>query len=475
MSLRTGWPVAVHFHRLYALILDSIQEGVFTVDRDFRVTSFNAEAERITGLSRDEAVGRKCYEVFRASVCQTSCALRRTLETGKPLRSVRIDVLAAEMQRIPISVSTAVLKDPDGALIGGVEIFRDLSDVEALRNELTGTASGLSGIVGRSPAMQALYSLVPDVAASDAPVLVTGPSGTGKELVAEAIHQLSARKDRPFVRVNCAALPDSLLESELFGYVRGAFTDARRDKPGRFMLADGGTLFLDEVGDLSPAFQVKLLRVLEDGEVHPLGATISRRVDVRIIAATHADLARKVRRRSFREDLYYRLRVVEVELPPLSERRGDIPLLVDHFVRRLAVRTGRPIDRLTRAAMRALCAYDFPGNVRELRNAIERAFVLCRGSEIDLAHLPTEIARGSVPAPPAEAGLRRLVGSAQPWPGASAGSRARAPVSPPAELVLAALEAHRWNRATTARALGIGRNTLWRRMKEHGLLGKPQR
>jgi len=449
---------------LYPLILDNIGEGVFSVDQDFRITSFNTEAERITGVPRDRAIGRKCYEIFRASICQTGCALHETLRSGAPLRNVRIDVLDANMEIVPICVSTAVLEDDDGKLLGGVEIFRDVSEVEALRREVTGHP-GFRDIIGQSAAMRRIFSILPDVAASDAPVLVSGASGTGKELVANAIHDLSPRRDHPFVRVNCGALPDTLLESELFGYVKGAFTDARRDKPGRFVLADGGTLFLDEVGELSPAFQVKLLRVLQEGELQPLGGTRTINVDVRIVAATNRDLGRAVADRTFREDLYYRLRVVPIVIPPLSARRHDIPPLIDHFVRDTARRTGKPIEGVTDSALQVLCEYEFPGNIRELKNVIERAFVFCREDRIDVRHLPDDLfSKGAPSEPPAASGDPDTPAAnprIQPF---------RLPEDDEARVIREALEAHRWNRTETAKALGIGRNTLWRKMKKYGML-----
>jgi PAS domain S-box-containing protein len=467
-----GAPLAPPPEELHSLIFDSIHEGVFTVDHDFRVTSFNAEAERITGVPRRQAVGRKCYEVFRASICQHGCALRETLATGRPLRDVRVDVLNAAMLPVPLTVSTAVLRRGD-RLVGGVEIFRDITDIESLRNELRGQGA-FEDIVGKSLAMQELFRLLPDVAAADAPVLIEGPSGTGKELVASAIHRLSARRDKPFVRVNCGALPDTLLESELFGYRRGAFTDARRDKPGHFALADGGTILLDEIGDITPAFQLKLLRVLQEGEIQPLGGTRTLRVDVRVLAATNRDLAAQVAAGKFRQDLYYRIRVVPIALPPLCERREDIPLLVEHFVRLQALKTGKPIREVAPRAMAALRDHDYPGNVRELQNLIERAFVLCHGPRIELGHLPGEIGHGRATAAAAALAKRkpseRAVLRAEPPVGKPKGTS-----DPVGQKLLDALAAHGWNRATTARSLGIGRNTLWRRMREYGLLAAHRR
>lgn len=454
---------------LHALIFDSIHEGVFTVDHDFRITSFNREAERITGVSRREAVGKKCYEVFRASICQNGCALKETLSTGRPMRDVRIDVLNASMMPVPLLVSTAVMRRGD-LLEGGVEIFRDVSDIESLRKELKGKTS-FEDIVGASPVMQQLFQLLPDVAASEAAVLIEGPSGTGKELVASAIHSLSARRNKPFVRVNCGALPDNLLESELFGYVRGAFTDARTDKPGLFALADGGTILLDEIGDVTAAFQLKLLRVLQEGEIQPLGGRKPIKVDVRVLAATNRNLAKMASEGKFRQDLYYRIRVVPLVLPPLKDRMEDVPLLVDHFIRRLALKTGKNVRAISSKAMSALCNYDYPGNVRELQNILERIFVLCHGPRIELKDLPEEIHGHKARAQKAEASseLRRKPSERRLLKSAPVGPSQRATEDPVVQRLLEALTANAWDRTKTAQSLGIGRNTLWRRMKEHGL------
>jgi len=279
--------------RASRIILDSIADGVFTVDRDWRITSFNRAAERITGIERREALGRHCWEVFRANICEADCALRRTMETGKPLVNRTVHILNSRGDSVPVSISTAVLRDERGEIIGGVETFRDLTVVEELRKQLHGKYS-FADIVSKSPRMQVVFEILPVVAESNSTVLIEGESGTGKELVARAIHNLSPRRDKPMIAVNCGALPDTLLESELFGYVAGAFTDARKDKPGRFALAEGGTLFLDEIGDVSPAMQVRLLRVLQEREYYPLGAAKPVRADVRVIAATNRNLERLV-------------------------------------------------------------------------------------------------------------------------------------------------------------------------------------
>ncbi|MGB9606711.1 MAG: sigma-54 interaction domain-containing protein, partial [Bryobacteraceae bacterium] len=353
-------------------------------------TSFNRAAERITGVPREEALGRPCWEVFHSNRCEEGCALRRTMRTGKPVINATAEIVNAAGERIPIRVSTNLLTDEQGHVTGGVETFQDLRPLEELRRVLEGRYR-FEDMVGRSEPMMRLFALLPQIAASRATVLLEGASGTGKELFARAIHNLSPRRRRPFIAVNCGALPDTLLESELFGYKAGAFTDARRDKPGRFALADGGTLFLDEVGDVSPAMQARLLRVLQEREIEPLGATAPLKVDVRVIAATNKDLAELVREGKFREDLYYRIRVVHLRIPPLRERREDIPLLVEHIMGKLNRLHGRAIVGVSDQVMARLMEYDYPGNVRELENILEHAFVLCRGERIELEHLPPEL------------------------------------------------------------------------------------
>jgi PAS domain S-box-containing protein len=430
-------------------LLDSVPDGVFTVDTEWRITSFNRAAEQITGIRRQEALGKPCCEVFRASICETACALKQTLATRRPVANKVVYIVNAQGERIPISISTAALKDARGKVIGGVESFRDLRLVEELRRQAEQQDS-FSDIIGRSAAMRQLFDLLPAVADSDSTVLLEGPSGTGKELFAHAIHQLSRRHAKRFVALNCGALPDTLLESELFGYKAGAFTDARKDKPGRFALAEGGTLLLDEIGDVSPAMQTRLLRVLQERVYEPLGGVEPVRCDVRIIAATNKPLAALVRDGRFREDLFYRVHVVRLDMPPLRERREDVPLLVDHFVARFNRLKGRDIAGVSDAAVARLMEHDFPGNVRELENIIEHAFVLCRSGLIQREHLPPHLRgeedeiRSGLPPALTLAAMEKL-------------------------LIRDALRKHKGNRAGAARELGIDVSTLFRKLKTLGL------
>ncbi len=373
-----------------AIVLDSINEGVFTVDKEWRITTFNNAATKITGVPRDQAIGSLCCDVFRADICEKNCALRRTMSEGKPVVNMTAHIINHEGQRIPIRISTALLQDEAGEVIGGVETFQDLTQIDQLQRELENRYT-FEDIVGRSPAMKRLFDIVPQISASTSTVLIEGASGTGKELFARAIHNLSPRRKKPFIAINCGALPDTLLESELFGHKAGAFTDAKRDKPGRFELAHGGTLFLDEIGDISPAMQVRLLRVLQERQVEPLGGVKAIPVDVRVVAATNRDLAQLVRSGKFREDLYYRIRVVYLKLPDLKQRREDIPLLVDKLIARFNRLQDRDIAGVSDRVIARLMEHDYPGNVRELENIIEQAFVLCQGGIIECEHLPLEL------------------------------------------------------------------------------------
>ena len=431
----------------YQIILDSIADGVFTVNLNFKVTSFNHAAEKITGISKNEAIGRPCFEVLRANTCETNCLLRNTIDTHSCVVNSPIYIVRADNKRIPISVTTAILRNSEGRIIGGVETFRDLRVVHRLKKALFKRHS-FEDIVTKDEKMAELFAVLPQIAESRSTVLIQGASGTGKELIARAIHNNSSRKNGPFVAVNCGALPDTLCESELFGYKAGAFTDAKKDKPGRFALAHNGTMFLDEIGDISQAVQIRLLRVLEEKVYEPLGSTRTIPTNARVIAATHQNLEQRVADGLFREDLYFRINVMKVVLPPLADRKGDIPLLVDHFVERFNHLTGRKIVGISREALATLMLYDWPGNVRELENAIEHAFVLCDGELIHLRHLPDRIVPRGGPLPGAKGQTLKAIEESA---------------------IRRALERNRWKRVRTAEELGIDKNTLRRKMKRFGI------
>ncbi|NCD32269.1 MAG: PAS domain S-box protein [Spartobacteria bacterium] len=430
-------------------ILESISDGVFTVDSQWKIVSFNRAAEQITGIPREEAIGQFCCEVFRSNMCETGCALRRTLETGTPVINQMGYIINADGERMPVSISTAVLRSREGQVIGGAETFRDLSEIETLRKELVGRYQ-LGDFVSRSSSMQQVFQLAEAVAVSSSTLLIQGETGTGKEVLARAIHHAGPRKKEPFVAVNCGALPDNLLESELFGYKKGAFTGADHDKPGRFALAGEGTLFLDEIGEVSPALQVRLLRVLQDHVFEPLGGTRSEPCKARIIAATHRDLHAMVEEGTFRQDLFYRVHIIAIDIPPLHRRKDDIPLLANHFIQRFNFLQNRAIQSIHPAAMELLLAYDWPGNVRELENIIERAFVLCSTDVIEPVHLPSSFS-AVIKLPSEKEPIQQIRGDAE------------------SQAIRTALRQHNNNREAAAKALGIHKTTLYRKMRKLGL------
>ncbi|RPI28651.1 MAG: PAS domain-containing protein [Acidobacteria bacterium] len=428
-------------------ILDSVTDGVFAVDTQRRITYFNSAAERILGLNRCQAIGRSCSAVFRSSLCGGFCPLNQTMASGGSVLDRHALVVNAIGNHIPVSVSTSVLKDRSGKTIGGVETFRALNG-EDKQAETAGEYS--TDYVASSEAMRLIVDLLPQIAASDSTVLIQGETGTGKEVLARSIHQLSARRQRPFVAVNCAALPDSLLESELFGYKAGAFTGAVKDKPGRFALAQGGTLFLDEIGDISPCLQVRLLRVLQERSFEPLGGTKSIRADVRVIVASNRDLWTLVQENGFRHDLYYRINVIRLDLPPLRERREEIPALVKHFIARFNRLQRRTISGISQEAMETLIGYDYPGNIRELENLIERAFVMCSNGMIQAFHLPDTLVRAAVPGSPSR--LESAVKAVE------------------IETLLQALSRQNYNREAAARELGMHKSTFFKKIKTLGIM-----
>ena len=436
------------------IILDSIADGVFTVDSDWKITSFNRAAEKITGIKKEEAIGRYCWEVFKASICEKDCSMKRTIKTGRPIINQHVFIVNSKGDRIPISISTAILKDKNGSVIGGAETFRDLSVVEQLRKQLAKQHT-FYDIISKNREMQRLFEMVELVSENDTTVLLEGESGTGKELFARAIHFLSQRKKGPIITVNCGALPDTLLESELFGYKAGAFTDAKKDKPGRFAQAENGTLFLDEIGDISPMLQMRLLRVLQEKVYEPLGSTTSKKADVRIVAATNKNLEELVQQGLFREDLYYRINIVKLFLPPLRERKEDIPLLVEHFLRRFNSLRGKEIQGLSPKAMNILMSYDFPGNIRELENIVEYATVVCKNHLVRKEHLPESLHQ--------KIDLRKIPASekiTESVPSLEAVEK---------DIIYKTLKKNNWNRKLTAAQMGIHPTTLWRKMNRLNL------
>jgi PAS domain S-box-containing protein len=430
------------------IILDSIEEGVFTVDLDWRITSFNRSAEKITGVSKEEAMGRICSEVFGANVCNTAdCALLKAIKTNQSIINMPVYILRSDEKRIPISVNATILKDSSGRMIGGVETFRDLSAITRLRKSLQKNYS-FENMVSKNQRMLEIFSTLLLIADSDCIVLIEGATGTGKELLAKAIHNNSPKKNGPFVPVNCGALPDTLIESELFGYKAGAFTDARIDKPGRFARAQNGTIFLDEIGDISRAMQTRLLRVLEEKTYEPLGSIKPARTNARVVVATHQELDKLVEEQKFREDLFFRINVMKLTLPTLAERKEDIPLLANHFIERFNRGKKKKILGLTQEAMAAVMLHDWPGNIRELENVIEHAFILCKEPLIRLQHLPDKLL-SEINAIFATGGttLKDIEKNA----------------------IFQALQRNNWKKAVTAKELGIDKNTLRRKIIRYGI------
>lgn len=448
-----------HAAMLCHSIMESVADGVMAVDVDRNITVFNPAAEAITGIQRHQAIGRKCFDVLHGDACENRCPVMEAMSSGAIVTNRRVTILDADAGEVPLSISAAPLRDSSGSVLGAVETFRDLSGVEKLRKELTASYT-YHDIVGKSAPMRRLFKVLPAVAESESTILLEGESGTGKELFARAIHDLSPRANRPYVIVNCGALPDTLLESELFGYRKGAFTDAKKDKPGRFELAEGGTIFLDEVETLTLSTQTKLLRVIEKRTFEPLGGVTAVNADVRLIAATNRPLRSLVGEGKFRDDLYYRLNVVTLELPPLRERREDVPLLIDHFVDYFNIVKGKDITGVSPEVTLALLEHSFPGNVRELQNVIEHGFVLCDAGQIELRHLPHFVTAdprgGDVEANPTQ----------HP---ASTGCSVLAEAE--ANAIRSALENNGFHRRRTAAALGISTATLWRKMKRYHITG----
>jgi two-component system response regulator HydG len=444
------------YSQYWKTIVDTMADGLMVVDSEGVIISVNKALETITGYSKDELVGQSCAVLdcdtcfgTRAEGHDKYCALFKEGHVTRRKCTLR----KKDGKPLYVHKNAALLKDSDGRVIGGVETLTDLSEVVSkervitrLRRELSDKDS-FHGILGRSAAMTQVFDLVSSAAQSEAPVIIYGESGTGKELVASAIHKLGRRKRGHFIKVNCAALSESLLESELFGHVKGAFTGADRTRLGRFEAANGGDIFLDEIGDLPLSTQVKLLRVLQEKEIEKVGDHRPVKIDVRILAATNKDLNRLMEEGRFRQDLYYRIGVIPIILPPLQERREDIPLLVETFISRIRLKTDKPITGMSKEALDLLFHYDWPGNVRELINVIEYSFVLCHQGEIMPNHLPARVT-----------GDQSRVTSKPRTSQKPSGDEER-------KRIVDALEATGGNQSRAAEILGISRVTLWKRLK----------
>jgi len=437
-------------------VVETLQDGILVVDTKGVVMAVNPAAERLTGYSSEELVGRSCRvldctgcEIIGKGTGADWCGLYRE----GTVRAKKCMITHKDHRTINIIKNASVLRDENGRMIGAVETLTDMSEVVRKQQEITALRKslhmedGFHGILGKSATMQNLYELIDNVAMTEAPVMIHGESGTGKELVARAIHDVSPRRDKPFIKVNCAALNENLLESELFGHTRGAYTGANRNRIGRFEAAHGGTIFLDELGDVPMATQVKLLRVLEEKEIERVGDHQPIRIDVRILTATSKDLEKLITQGAFREDLFFRVNVFPLHCPSLKDRKEDIPIIVQYFIRKNNEKSGKKILGMTPEAMESLTAYSWPGNVRELRNAIEYAFVLCHSGGIHAHHLPPRIADSRECAPIPEAippGYRHE-----------------------REKMLDVLKACGGNRSEAARRLGVSRVTIWKRMKKY--------
>ncbi|UCF00608.1 MAG: sigma 54-interacting transcriptional regulator [Deltaproteobacteria bacterium] len=420
-------------------ILDSLMEGIIAHDKERRILFFNRAAEKITGYDRAEVLGKDCHDAFGSPFCGGRCSF-----CGEPPNSwtnvdYPLNLVTKEGTARRIEMSVTGMTDETGCFTGVLAAFRDVTDLIGLQIRL-GQITSFAGIIGQDHKMLQIFEQIRELATNDYPVYLTGETGTGKEMVAAAIHNESRRGGGPFVPINCGALPEGVLESELFGHVKGAFSGAIRDKKGRFELADEGTIFLDEVADLTKNMQVKLLRVLQEGTFERVGGEETVSVDVRVISAANRDLKREVERKNFREDLFYRLNVVPIELPPLRERKNDIPALAEEFLRQ-ASEQGQNTAGLSKKALSMMMDYLWPGNVRELQNALHYALVKCKGRLIRPEDLPMELKSGRS----SRRGPTRKLNQ---------------------EMVQAALDRTGGNKAKAARYLGVGRATLYRFLEE---------
>ncbi|MFA3783664.1 sigma-54 interaction domain-containing protein [Melioribacteraceae bacterium 4301-Me] len=429
--------------KLKSEILDSLAEGLFTVDMDFRIDFFNHAAEKITGFKKEEVIGKHCKDIFQTEFCTFECPLAKVLESGRSIYDLKTKFHCKNSNPIPIKLNAAVLKNSERYPIGGVISFRDISFDSAVDNYLKENTN-FHGIVGHTKVMNDIFYLIQEIACTDVPVLIEGETGTGKEMIANAIQATSKRRKEKFIKVNCSVLPPNLLASELFGHTKGAFTDAVKDRIGRFELADKGTIFLDEIGEMPLQMQALLLRVIQEGTFERLGESITRKVDVRIIAATNINIKEAIKNGSFREDLYYRLNVVPIYLPPLRARKDDIPFLIKHFIQRFNLLYNKEIEYIEDDALNAMLNYYWPGNIRELENAVEYAFIRNKEeNKITLCSLPSYIIKYSDCQKDKELGKLNI----------------------DTNQLISLLNKYQWNKTKVAQVLGVNRTTIWRHLK----------
>ncbi|XPV75610.1 MAG: sigma-54 interaction domain-containing protein [Desulfovibrio sp.] len=451
----------------FSVFLDEVPIGIAIISESGKVTFANRAYESLTGVKRSEVCGLPCMHILRCDYCMKGCPVENLTQVFQPV-SRAADILNRERQKVPVRLTVSPLEDADGNPAGYVETVQDMRIVTEL-SEQASRAYSLGGIIGKSKEIEKVFNMIPSVAQTDSSVLITGETGTGKDMLAEAIHNASDRAGGPFIKVNCGALPDNLLESELFGHTKGAFTGADKSKPGRIKLAHGGTLFLTEIGDLPLALQVKLLSFLDDKIIYPLGSTAGIETDVRIIVATHRNLVEMVKEKRFRQDLLFRLNVVRFHLPPLRDRGDDVFLLKGHFLRQHCAKFKKNIDGFSEPARQLLNTYLYPGNVRELKNIVEYAVNFCPDSTIDIKHLPAYLTE---PHPQDSAPVDIPTG--QPAMQSAAGPAFRhAPASSwdetERQLILDTLIRTGGRKSEAAKQLGWARSTLWRKMKQHNI------
>jgi len=446
-------------------LIDEVPMGILILDPHRRIITMNRALEALTGFYREEAAGIGCHHILRSRVCFKECPLLKLDKHSEPL-SYESDIINKDRQRIPIRVTMAPVIGVSGDIAGYIETVEDIRSSNTHDAEMY-QAFSYSQIIGKSPKMEKIFQMLPLIAQNDSSVLITGETGTGKDMLAEAIHESSSRAKGPFIKVNCGALPETLLESELFGHRKGAFTGAVENKPGRFRLAQNGTLYLTEIGDLPLALQVKLLTFLDDKIVYPLGSSKGVHVDVRVIAGTHRHLEQMVKAGEFREDLLFRLNVVRLHLPPLREREEDLRLLIDHFFNNFAAHFGKSINGFTNRALELLKTYSYPGNVRELRNIIEYSVNVCQDNRIDVRHLPAYLTE----APQDHKSQEETVEAPQPVypqrPRAEPHIQGENWAEIEKQMILDALYNAGGRRSKAAELLGWGRSTLWRKIKHY--------